>query len=129
MSIFKRHKTIEDLLPMFLLDREAKCKIKNSQSYRAHMDVFVSCGIPNLRQHSITLKFVRVLSIPEYVIISQAPCNGRKGQHIQLYKKCQGTFLAGHHRWYDCHVYCYHCERMCFCNYNIRYDRCRCTQS
>lgn len=41
MSIFKRHKTIEEILPGFLLEREMLSKIKNSQAYRTHVYVFI----------------------------------------------------------------------------------------
>ena len=41
MNIFKRYKTIEELLPGFLLEREMQTKSKNAQAYNHHCFVFI----------------------------------------------------------------------------------------
>lgn len=41
MNIFKRHKTIEEMIPGFLLERETQGNLKTSMSYHSHIYVFV----------------------------------------------------------------------------------------
>lgn len=63
MSIFKKHKTIQDILPDFLLEKEIGNGFKTYQSYQSHAYVFINWlkrqGMDNIPIRKITSEIVR----------------------------------------------------------------------
>jgi integrase len=90
MKIFKKYKTIEELLPGFILERQMQAKYKNSQSYLHNCSVFIEWLKDNslhhlpLRKidHEIIAKFFQFLAMDKHL---DRPTCEKYFMHLRLF--------------------------------------------